>query len=79
MSSFGSILPEKLARLIGTAGGPTIIDVRSNDDLAADPRVIPASIRRPYEAVTAWAPEHAGQSVIVACQRGAKLSQGCAA
>ena len=44
-----------LARLIGTARAPVVIDVRSDDDFAADPRLIPGSIRRDSHAISDWA------------------------
>jgi rhodanese-related sulfurtransferase len=53
--------------------------VRDDDDFAADPRIIPAAIRRDYRQVAGWARQFAGRSVIVTCQRGLKLSQGTAA
>src|SRR6266404_8258679 len=49
MSSFTSISPDKLARLIGTANMPVLIDVRTDEDFAADPRLIPGAIRRSHE------------------------------
>jgi rhodanese-related sulfurtransferase len=73
------ITVSQLTRLIGTPDAPRIIDVRIDDDHAADPRMLPASIRRDYRTVSAWAGEFAGQSVAVLCQRGLKLSQGVAA
>jgi rhodanese-related sulfurtransferase len=79
MSSFASISPEKLARLIGTPQCPALIDVRTDEDVAADPRLVPGAIRRRAEDAPQWGPEFAGHSVIVICQRDAKLSQGTAA
>ena len=79
MSSFNSISAEKLARLIGVPHGPALIDVRAKEDFAADPRFIPGAIRRPYETVSSWAPEFAGRSAIVICEKGQKLSEGVAA
>src|SRR5689334_15221855 len=79
MSSINSISVDKLARLIGTPRGPAVIDVRTEEDYAADPRLIPGSVYRPYAAVSEWAEEFAGRSVVVTCQRGLKLSQGTAA
>jgi len=69
----------QLVRLIGTHDAPTILDVRIDNDLASDPRMLPASIRRDYRTVSTWADEFAGKSVVVVCQRGQKLSQGVAA
>ena len=79
MSSFNTISAEKLARLIGVPRGPTLIDVRTKGDFAADPRFIPGAIRRPHGTVSSWAPEFAGRSAIVICDKGQKLSEGVAA
>jgi len=79
MSSYTSISPEKLSRLIGTAGAPMLIDVRIDDDFAADPRLIPGAIRRSHRDVSEWARDVAGHSVVVICQKGQKLSEGAAA
>ena len=78
MSSFNTISPEKLARLIGTPKCPLLIDVRTDDDFASDPRLIPGSRRRTFETVADWAHELAGPSVVVICQKGLKLSHGVA-
>jgi rhodanese-related sulfurtransferase len=79
MSSFNTISPEKLARLIGTPKCPLLIDVRTDDDFASDPRLIPGSRRRPFATVQDWAHEFTGHSVVVICQKGLKLSHGVAA
>ena len=79
MSSINAISSEKLARLIGTPRAPVLIDVRTAEDFAADPRFIPASIRRDHRSVSRWGEAFAARSAIVICQRGAKLSQGMAA
>ena len=79
MSSPTSISIDKLARLIGTAHGPALVDVRTEEDFAADPRLIPGSVRRNYQDAADWGEEFSGRSVIVVCQRGAKLSEGTAA
>ena len=79
MSSFNTISAEKLARLIGVPRGPALIDVRAKEDFAADPRFIPGAIRRPHGTVSSWAPEFAGRSAIVICEKGQKLSEGVAA
>ena len=78
MSSINAISSEKLARLIGTPRAPVLIDVRTDEDFAADPRFIPASIRRDHRSVSRWGNAHVGRSAIVICQCGAKLSQGTA-
>jgi rhodanese-related sulfurtransferase len=79
MSSHTFISPEKLARLVGTAKLPALIDVRTDEDFAADPRLIPGSIRRNPLEVAAWGRELSGRSTIVVCLRGQKLAQGTAA
>ncbi|WP_315830828.1 chromate resistance protein ChrB domain-containing protein [Bradyrhizobium prioriisuperbiae] len=79
MSSYTSISSEKLSRLIGTANTPVLVDVRTSEDFAADPRLIPGAARASHETVAQWSATMAGRSVIVICQRGAKLAEGTAA
>ena len=79
MPSPNTISIDKLARLIGTPHCPVLVDVRTADDFNGDPRLIPGAMRRSHSAAPDWAPELAGRSAIVICQRGAKLSQGVAA
>jgi rhodanese-related sulfurtransferase len=79
MPSPTEITVTQLSRLIGLPGAPAIVDVRDEDDFAADPRLIPGSRHHDYRAVESWAGLYAGQSVAVACQKGLKLSQGVAA
>lgn len=79
MPSPTEISVSQLSRLVGTPDAPEIIDVRIDDDCAADPRLMPASIRKPFAAVAEWASAYAGRRVVVSCQRGLKLSQGVAA
>lgn len=79
MSSFNTISPEKLARLVGTPKCPVLIDVRTDEDFESDPRLIPGSLRRPFATVSGWAHEFTGRSAIVICQKGLKLSHGVAA
>ena len=79
MSSYNSISTEKLSRLIGTANAPILIDVRIDEDFAADPRLIPGSRRYSHLDVQDWAGSLASQSVVVICHKGQKLSEGTAA
>jgi rhodanese-related sulfurtransferase len=79
MSSYGTISPDKLSRLIGTANTPALIDVRTDEDFAADQRLIPGAVRRNSEHAVDWGEELAGRSAIVVCLRGEKLAQGTAA
>jgi rhodanese-related sulfurtransferase len=79
MSSINTISIEKLSRLVGTPNCPRIFDVRDDDDFAADPRLIPGTLRRPSIEPWRWAPELEGGSAIIVCQKGLKLSHGVAA
>jgi rhodanese-related sulfurtransferase len=79
MPSYTTISAEKLHRLIGTPRCPSLVDVRSDDDWAASPRLIPGSLRRPHADPSAWAGEFAGRSAVTICQEGSKLSHGVAA
>jgi rhodanese-related sulfurtransferase len=79
MSSFNSISVDKLSRLIGTPKCPALIDVQTDEDFSADPRLIPGAVRRPFAAVSAWADEFTGRPAVVICQKGLKLSHGVAA
>ena len=74
-----TITTPQLTRLIGTPDAPVIVDVRIDQDHAADPRMLPGSLRRRHKDVASWADEFTGRSVAVVCQRGLKLSQGVAA
>jgi rhodanese-related sulfurtransferase len=79
MSSISSISADKLSRLIGTPKCPILLDVRTDKDFAADPRLVPGSLRRAHDAVDAWAAEVRGRSAVVLCQDGLALSGGVAA
>lgn len=79
MPAHTSITLQQLARLIGMPEAPAIVDVRMAEDVAADPRALPASIARDFRSVGDWAPRLAGRKAVVVCQRGLKLSEGVAA
>lgn len=79
MPSFLEISGEKLCRLVGTPHAPVLIDVRLDDDFAADPCLIPGSFRRRHDAVVDWGPSLVGRPAVVICQKGLKLSHGTAA
>jgi len=74
-----SISAQQLLRLIGLPDSPAIIDVRSEEDRAADPRALPAALARDHRMVADWAPALAGRRAVVVCHRGLKLSEGVAA
>lgn len=69
----------QLSRLTGLPGSPLILDVRTPEDYAADPRLLPGSIRRDFATVSQWAGDYPGRALVVICQKGLKLSQGVAA
>ena len=79
MSSYTSISVDKLSRLIGTPTAPVLIDVRTDEDFAADPRIIPGALRRSHQTVAGWAKSFDCRSAVVICQKGLKLSEGAAA
>ncbi len=79
MPSPTTISVDKLSRLFGTANCPSLIDVRTDEDFAADPRLVPGSTRKPYASVSAWKNNLDISSAIVICQKGKKLSEGVAA
>ncbi|PRD45303.1 sulfurtransferase [Phyllobacterium phragmitis] len=78
MPSFLEITSDKLNRIIGTPSAPILIDVRTDDDFASDPRIIPGSIKRDYREVEVWRSDVIGPSILI-CQKGQKLSHGVAA
>ncbi|MBR1220128.1 chromate resistance protein [Bradyrhizobium sp. U87765 SZCCT0131] len=79
MPALNTISPDKLFRLVGSAACPVLIDVRTADDVAADPRTIPTAIRRDHRSAPLWAADFAGQTVIAICRHGHSLSEGAAA
>jgi rhodanese-related sulfurtransferase len=79
MPAPATISSDKLARLIGTAGAPVLIDVRNDEDFSEDPRVIPGSFRRSHTDVAQWGGTFRDKTVVVACHHGAKLGHGTAA
>ncbi|MFN4088087.1 MAG: chromate resistance protein ChrB domain-containing protein [Alphaproteobacteria bacterium] len=74
-----SLTADKLLRLVGRPDTPVLIDVRSDDDADAAPRLIPGAVRRSVENVAFWACSYAGRSVIAACAEGHSRSEGAAA
>ncbi|MGH7080187.1 MAG: rhodanese-like domain-containing protein, partial [Acetobacteraceae bacterium] len=70
----------QLSRLVGLPDTPALIDVRTDEDHAADPRMLPGAMRRDFHTVASWAESYADcRHVVVVCQQGLKLSQGVAA
>ena len=79
MSLYASISPDKLWRRIGRPDAPALIDVRTDEDFAADPFLLPGALRHGHREVEDWAPGLPAESAIVACRQGGKLSHGVAA
>lgn len=69
----------QLARLVGLPGTPALIDVRSDGEYRADPRLVPAARRRCSQNVSHWCKQYAGRASVVVCQNGGTLSQATAA
>jgi len=74
-----AITTAQLSRLLGTADVPLVVDVRTPEDYAKDPRLLPTSVQHSHTDVASWAGKYANRKVAVVCQRGLKLSQGVAA
>jgi rhodanese-related sulfurtransferase len=79
MPSPSEITIAQLSRLIGVPRSPAIIDVRDDDDYAADPRLIPGARHHDYRDVAGWCQRYSGSTTVIVCQKGLKLSQGVAA
>lgn len=79
MAAPNTITPTQLARLIGTPDSPALIDICTDEDFAADQRLIPGAVRHPFGTVDDLAPGLAGQRTVVVCHKGLKLSEGAAA
>jgi rhodanese-related sulfurtransferase len=73
MPSNITISAEKLNRLIGTPNGPSLIDVRTDDEWAAVLLLIPGAQRRPHKDRPEWAAEFIGRPAVAICQDGAQL------
>jgi rhodanese-related sulfurtransferase len=82
MPSNTDITVAQLSRLIGLPDAPAIIDVRDDEDYAADPRLLPCTLKRDWDKaaawIEAWNPPQGTRAVVV-CQKGLKLSEGVAA
>ena len=63
MPSTTEITVAQLSRLVGLPRAPAIVDVRIDEDYAADPRLLPGARRRDLPNVAAWAQDCAGASV----------------
>ena len=73
------ITVSQLSRLIGVPGSPVLIDVRSDSEYRADPRLVPTARRHCSQNVSPWWKRYMGQSSVVVCQDGGTESQATAA
>jgi rhodanese-related sulfurtransferase len=79
MPAPNAISCDKLICIIGTPRAPLLLDVRSEEDFAADPQLLPGATRVDDQSLTALAPQLDGQPSIAVCQAGHRRSQGTAA
>jgi rhodanese-related sulfurtransferase len=79
MPSTTEITVSQLSRLIGLPNAPVVIDVREDEEFAADPRLIPGSRRHAHAAGTDLAKGHGERPVVVVCKQGLHPSQGVSA
>ena len=79
MPSHNSISSAALAARIGLPDAPVLIDVRIDEDFAADPRLVPGARRWPFSETAGLAAIARGRATVIICHRGLKLSEGAAA
>ncbi len=79
MANLNQISPDQLMRFVGLPDAPVIFDVRSPEDIAADPRLIPGSSLRSHTDFVIPPEGLSGRKLVIACQKGRKLSEGVAA
>ena len=83
MASPIQISVNKLSRLVGTHSAPIVLDVRTEEDFADDPRILPAAIRFPFpdvlQKVESVVQLIGSARAVVYCQKGLKISEGVAA
>jgi len=74
-----AISPAQLARRIGLAAAPALIDVRLPADAEADPHLLSTARSSAHTDVETLIPALQGRRAVVICARGRKLSEGAAA
>ena len=79
-STSPSISATELARTLGSARHPLVIDVRREAAFAASPHLICGSLYRPPESVARWSRElPAERPIVVTCVHGHEVGQNAAA
>jgi rhodanese-related sulfurtransferase len=79
MPAPNAISVDKLSRILGTPRAPALIDVRSEEDFASDPRLLPGAIRVNDLDLSKAPGLIGGRPSVVVCQAGHRRSQGTAA
>jgi rhodanese-related sulfurtransferase len=75
-----SVSPSDLYTSLGTALAPMLVDVRQQEALSADDKLIIGAYHRPPEDVSRWLNElPIGRPVVAYCSHGHEVSQGVAA
>lgn len=69
----------QLIPLVGSPAAPEILDVRTDEAFAEDPRLIAGARRCDARTVEEWAPLYSGRRVVVTCLAGNARSHGVAA
>lgn len=78
MPAPNAISYEKLSKIIGTPRAPLLLDVRSDEDYAAHPYLLPGAVRADDRAMGNIA-ALASAAAITICRAGHRRSQGAAA
>ncbi|PSL17275.1 chromate resistance protein ChrB domain-containing protein [Shimia abyssi] len=79
MPSLNEIAPTQLMRQLGGPDTLTLLDVRTDEDFAAAPLLLPTSRRLPHTDVGNHLATFSDTKVVVICHKGKKLSHGTAA
>jgi rhodanese-related sulfurtransferase len=79
MPSSVEITVPQLNRLIGLPGAPTLLDVRSSEDIKTNACLIPTARPLCLQSASNWAIQYSGQRVVVCCGDGGHMSRGAAA
>lgn len=79
MDMSAGIASKHLFSQIGRPDCPILIDVCLDEDFCIDPKLIPGAKRFHHSRILELVSRLQGQSVVIICQKGLKLSQGAAA
>jgi rhodanese-related sulfurtransferase len=79
MPAPNAISCEKLSRIIATPRAPLLLDARSAEDFAKDPRLLPGASRIDDRSLASLAGQTDDRPCVVVCEAGHRRSQGTAA